>query len=388
MQNPFMAFITSSADTEKELSVEARMGLIEAAVNTKLNLGAGGDIFNMTRPVNPLPSYYVFKTYDTYVVACRNGDYFKVPYHFEGKEVVVGEAEPVEMAWIPKNPDTQPEMAPSGMKTSIPAYMEKKEEAVTEKGGKGSGNFGHSGRPGHRGGSGPADGGKGGKNFAQMSPDEVVDHALQRGVTNVGQLNKQQVSALRRAVKKGKLFETKNYQYPTPRTMWVRAIQTGEPTKDQKRALDEASIADLAKQPLSSLRRQQAETDRDIEIAYNAHDTVRLEGLQGARKLLDAAVDRKAFGRSSESSRADRPGVVAGIRSPKKTANERRAKVDAEVKALAKKPLAALRRLQGQKDKAIQQAYADKNTAVLKRLQRERRLLDSAIDWREFGSKV
>lgn len=60
---------------------------------------------------------------------------------------------------------------------------------------KGSGGGGRAGR-----------GGGGGVNFSTMTPEQVVTRARSTVVTSVGQLSKQQIQALRGAVRRGELM--------------------------------------------------------------------------------------------------------------------------------------------------------------------------------------
>jgi hypothetical protein len=48
----------------------------------------------------------------------------------------------------------------------------------------------------------------------------VVNYAIDCPVTNIGQLSKEEIRELNKAVKKGILWKGKNYEYPTPKTCW------------------------------------------------------------------------------------------------------------------------------------------------------------------------
>lgn len=54
--------------------------------------------------------------------------------------------------------------------------------------------------------------------------NNIVQRALEYGVTDVGQLTKEEVTALNAAMRKGTLSKTKNFTYPIDKPMWVRRL--------------------------------------------------------------------------------------------------------------------------------------------------------------------
>lgn len=241
MTDQFINFVIPQQVALKEMSLEERMTRINDEIQRQIN-PPSTNIFGLGAPSsNFVATYWVFKTYPDYAIVCKEGKYYRVGYTWEGDKVNVGEPQPVELTWMPKE-------------VTEASYMETQAESI--KGGKGSGNFGHAGRPGHKGGSaggGPA--------------------------------------------------------------------RSGSLSANERRAKVDEQVKTLAKKPLRQLRSLQDQKDKAIRAAYEAKDTPLLKRLQNERQMIDSAIDWQQYGSKVKPS-ADRPGSIAGIRSPKKAVDQ------------------------------------------------------------------
>jgi hypothetical protein len=88
--------------TTKEMSLDDKAGRIRKAVTDSLN-PTPVNYFSIPAGPDQMNAYWVREIYPTYAIACKDGEHFKVNYHWEWDEVKIDSGPiPVEMAWIEK----------------------------------------------------------------------------------------------------------------------------------------------------------------------------------------------------------------------------------------------------------------------------------------------
>ena len=88
--------------TTKEMSLDDKAGLIRKAVTDSLNL-TPINYFSIPAGPDQMDGYWVREIYPDYAIACKQGENFKVKYHWDGDKVIIDSGPlPVEQVWVEK----------------------------------------------------------------------------------------------------------------------------------------------------------------------------------------------------------------------------------------------------------------------------------------------